>query len=67
MILPVPTMWPLPDLYLMFLPQSSLLSFIISVSVCLCMYVLVIFVLFWIAVWPFLGRNCPFGFLFVVF
>ena len=39
-----------------------LLWFTISVIVCLCMYVLVK-VLFWIAVWPFLGkRNCPFGF-----
>ena len=38
-----------------------------SVIVCICMYVLVK-CLFWIAVWPiFWERNCPFGFLLVVF
>ena len=45
-------------------PRTFLLSFFtISVIVCLCMCVL-----FWIAVWPvFWERNCPFGFLCVVF
>ena len=37
-----------------------------SVIVCLCMHVLVK-ILFWIALWPFLGeRHCPFGFLLLV-